>query len=259
MAFYTDTILASEPTTFHRLRDVPSNGGAIQDVMGRADLAFSNPTTLTAGTIAIPAYGTDVPAAVEWPTAQAASQRIGGSSNAVFDRGSATADFTMAIWAVRVADSVSGFPTILSLGSDLANSVTLYMNESISRVDSVYRTGNVDTGSGSGTGFTFTVGGPHLFALRWTGSTGMQINIDGVDRGSRVNPSSKWSTLSTTALLTPGTRGNASNWEGTLGDAMFWQRDVPASELLAIYNAGTAAPSGGLPGVVKVLRSGVWQ
>jgi len=245
MSSVADAIAATRPLAWYRLRDTPANGGTVIDVMQRLDLTLPNPTTITAGTIASPGYEADQ-ACFVWPSSQANSNRFQTGTNSVFDRGSATRDFTMACFADPVADSSVSFPVVMTLGADLNNSVAVYRNEGINRYDWTYRVANAQTGTGSGTGYTASANVPALVALRWQGANGGIMNIDGVDRSTRANPSSKWADGVITARFTPGSRGTNDNWEGKLADAMFWDREVSAAELLSIYDAWQAEyPTGG--------------
>lgn len=260
MSTLTDAILESRPLSFLMGRTVVASSGVIRDAIRTLDLAFPAATTITNGELDLPCYGDDPPACWVFPSAQAAAERLTAATAAALDRGSADRPVTMAGFFTSPATPSSSFPPLLVLGGNLSDCLTAYLLQSQRRVDSVYRTGNLDTGTGSGTGFTVPADDWYFPALRWDG-TGMQLTINGVDRGSRANPSAKWANGVIAPRFTPGNRAGGSNHEGRMGPQIVWDRDVPAAELLGIWNASQQEPVGGgseISELYELTAPGVW-
>jgi hypothetical protein len=257
-----DTILASRPLVYLRGREVVVSSAVIRDAIRTLDLAFPSSTTITNGLLDLPCYGDDPPSCFVFPTAQAAAARISGlSATALATLGSASGDCTMAGFFTAPATPSDPFPPALCLGGNISDCMALYLLQSQRRMDTVYRTGGADTGTGSGTGFTVPDDELFMPALRYSGSTGMQVNCNGVDYGTRANPTTKWTTLGSNARFTPGNRAANRNWEGKGGEFVLWDRDVPAAELLGIWNASQAEPSGGtgeISELYELTAPGVW-
>jgi hypothetical protein len=142
----------------------------------------------------------------------------------------------------------------MSLGTS-TNGFLLYWNEANQRIESSHYLASSPTGGSSLWAMDTNW---HLIAFRYSTSTGWQINTDGVDRGSRINPS-KWANSVITAQLRPGTFGTNAHWQGALADLAFFDYEVTAQNLLDVYTAGTTAPAVDtvdLPPMV--LQGGVW-
>lgn len=257
MADYLDTIMALEPLTFHRLQDTPASSGAIADIMSRQDMAYSASNTVVQDPFSIPWYSGVEPNIMEMPNSQASTNRIVGSTNAIWDRVSSTRNSTVAVWAKRVTTPSTSFPTIFSMG-DTTNGWAVYLNATINRIDSVYTAASSTPSGGTGSGATYNTTTWALVAMRWNGSTGMQINVNGVDAGSRANPATKIADGVMTAQIRPGTRASSAHWEGMLADFMFFDYELSAAQLLSIYNAGQATRSVGSTSGFKIAVSGSW-
>jgi hypothetical protein len=255
MALYLDTVMALKPLTFHRLQDTPSSSGAIVDTMTRQNMTFAASTVATQDPFNIPCYSTP-PNTVEFGASQGATNRIGGSTNAIWDRGSSDRACSGFVWAKRPASVTNGsFPSILSIG-DSTTGFAVYLNATISRIDSSHRLSGTPTG-GTGTGSSMSAGSWALAGWRYSTSTGWQINVNGADCGSRINPT-KWANGVMTAQFRPGTWGSAGNWEGPQADAAFFDYELTAQNFLDVYNAGLASPAGGIGGVFRVAKNGQW-
>lgn len=258
---YLDTVFALQPATFFRPLDAPTNGGLLENLAYYPLYSdYANPTTLTFGSLDIPNYGTSPPGCLVFPNSQASSNRMGGATNTVWDRGSSDRPCSAFVWAKRVTTPSVNFPSILSIG-DTTNGFTVYLGKAVNRVDMAHRAGGVNTG-GSGTGFTWSTNSWALVGWRMNPTTGWQINVNGVDLGSRINPA-KWNNGIMAAQFRVGTWGTGEHWEGSAGDAAFFDYELTASQMLGVYNAGTATVTGGGGGGggtagFQIASGGVW-
>jgi hypothetical protein len=193
----------------------------------------------------IAAYPTP-PNILEFPNSQSANNRIGGSTNSVWDRGSADRPCSAFVWIKLTATPSVNFPVVLSMGDNTTGGFAIYYNNTNQRIESSHRNGATVTGGSSV--WTMPSATWVLAGWRYNPTDGWQINTQGVDRSTRINPA-KWANSVIPAQFRPGTWGVNTHWEGDMADAAFFNYELTADNMLDVYTAGTTTPSGGSTGV----------
>jgi hypothetical protein len=240
MADYLDTVLSLNPTTFHRLQDTPTASGPLVDLKSVQNMAFGATPGHTQNPFALAAYSTP-PTILEFPNSQSSNNRIVGSTNSVWDRGSSDRSCSAFVWCKRATTPSVNFITLLSMGDNTTGGFSVYYNATNGRIESSHRNGGTVTGGSSVWVMDDTW---HLVGWRYNPTDGWQINTDGVDRSTRINPA-KWANGVIPAQFRPGTWGANAHWEGDIADAAFFNYELTNTQMLDVYTAGSTSPSSG--------------